>query len=119
METIVCKFGGTSVADADAIKRVKSIAEADESRRFIVVSAPGKRFAGDTKVTDLFYTAVKAANENGRAEFEKVFSVIFARFRAIVAALFPYSSFPGKILAELNAIGRRVYEEKDEDFAAS
>ena len=119
METIVCKFGGTSVADADAIKRVESIAEADESRRFIVVSAPGKRFAGDTKVTDLFYTAVKAANENGRAEFEKVFSVIFARFRAIVAALFPYSSFPGKILAELNAIGRRVYEEKDEDFAAS
>ena len=118
METIVCKFGGTSVADADAIKRVKSIAEADESRRFIVVSAPGKRFAGDTKVTDLFYTAVKAANENGRAEFEKVFSVISARFRAIVAALFPYSSFPGKILAELNAIGRRVYEEKDEDFAA-
>lgn len=119
METIVCKFGGTSVADADAIKRVKSIAEADESRRFIVVSAPGKRFAGDTKVTDLFYAAVKAAKENGRAEFEKVFSVIFARFRAIVAALFPYSSFPGKILAELNAIGRRVYEEKDEDFAAS
>lgn len=64
METIVCKFGGTSVADADAIKRVKSIAEADESRRFIVVSAPGKRFAGDTKVTDLFYTAVKAAKGN-------------------------------------------------------
>ena len=107
------------MADADAIKRVKSIAEADESRRFIVVSAPGKRFAGDTKVTDLFYAAVKAAKENGRAEFEKVFSVISARFRAIVAALFPYSSFPGEILAELNAIGRRVYEEKDEDFAAS
>ena len=51
----VAKFGGSSVADAIQIGKTKKIIEADPDRKYIVVSAPGKRFDGDTKVTDLLY----------------------------------------------------------------
>ena len=49
----VAKFGGSSVADAEQFKKVKSIVRSDEDRRFVVVSASGKRFDGDNKLTDL------------------------------------------------------------------
>lgn len=49
----VAKFGGSSVADAEQFRKVKSIVEADPERRLIVVSAAGKRFPDDNKVTDL------------------------------------------------------------------
>ncbi|MDO5119961.1 MAG: aspartate kinase, partial [Coriobacteriales bacterium] len=49
----VAKFGGSSVADAEQFKKVKSIVRADPDRRFVVVSAAGKRFSGDNKLTDL------------------------------------------------------------------
>lgn len=49
----VCKFGGTSLADAAQMLKVCEIVEADPSRRIVVVSAPGKRSSGDAKVTDL------------------------------------------------------------------
>ena len=49
----ICKFGGSSVATADQFRKVKSIVQADPDRRFVVVSAVGKRFSGDNKITDL------------------------------------------------------------------
>lgn len=49
----VCKFGGTSVASAEQIKKVANIIQADPTRRIVVVSAPGKRTSEDIKVTDL------------------------------------------------------------------
>ena len=49
----VCKFGGSSVADAAQLNKVKAIVEADPARRYIVPSAPGKRSADDQKITDL------------------------------------------------------------------
>ena len=49
----VCKFGGTSVASAEQIKKVATIVTSDPTRKIIVVSAPGKRFSEDEKVTDL------------------------------------------------------------------
>ena len=49
------KFGGSSVADANQFRKVKAIVEADPSRQFVVPSAPGKRFPGDDKITDLLY----------------------------------------------------------------
>lgn len=49
----VAKFGGSSVADAAQFKKVCSIVKADPDRRFVVVSASGKRFSGDNKITDL------------------------------------------------------------------
>ena len=50
---VVAKFGGTSVADAGQVRKISDIVRSDPARRFIVVSAPGKRFSDDIKVTDL------------------------------------------------------------------
>ena len=51
--TKVVKFGGSSLASAEQFKKVKEIITAESSRRFVVPSAPGKRFSNDTKVTDI------------------------------------------------------------------
>ena len=55
MEIKVAKFGGTSLADAVQIAKVKKIIEADPARRYIVPSAPGKSAFYNVKVTDLLY----------------------------------------------------------------
>ena len=47
------KFGGSSMADAGQFRKVKQIVLSDPARQFVVPSAPGKRFPGDDKVTDL------------------------------------------------------------------
>jgi aspartate kinase len=57
----VCKFGGSSLADANQLNKVIDIVLADPSRRIVVVSAPGKRNKGDTKVTDLLISLANAA----------------------------------------------------------
>ena len=49
----VVKFGGSSLASAEQFKKVKEIITSDESRKFVVPSAPGKRFIEDIKVTDM------------------------------------------------------------------
>lgn len=51
----ITKFGGSSVATADQFQKVKDIVSSDKARRYVVVSAPGKRKAGDNKITDLLY----------------------------------------------------------------
>ena len=51
----VVKFGGSSLASAEQFMKVGAIIRADESRRYVVPSAPGKRFSDDTKVTDMLY----------------------------------------------------------------
>ena len=51
----VLKFGGTSMADAGQYRKIKEIVDSDPNRRVVVVSAPGKRFSNDHKVTDLLY----------------------------------------------------------------
>ena len=51
----VAKFGGSSVADGIQLTKTKEIIEHDPDRRYIVVSAPGKRYDGDNKITDLLY----------------------------------------------------------------
>ena len=53
MEKITVKFGGSSLADAGQFRKVADIIHADPRRAFVVVSAPGRRFSGDDKVTDL------------------------------------------------------------------
>lgn len=51
----VAKFGGSSMADAGQYQKIRDIIRADPSRRVVVVSAAGKRSAGDNKITDLLY----------------------------------------------------------------
>ena len=57
----VCKFGGSSLADAGQLTKVIDIVLADPQRRIVVVSAPGKRNKDDTKVTDLLIALAKYA----------------------------------------------------------
>lgn len=57
----VVKFGGSSLANAEQFKKVGAIIKADEARTFVVPSAPGKRFDGDTKVTDMLIGTYKDA----------------------------------------------------------
>ena len=67
MSVKVCKFGGTSMADGNVINGVKKIIDADARRKYVVVSAPGKRYSGDTKVTDLLYACHKELVEKALA----------------------------------------------------
>ncbi|HEX8551197.1 MAG TPA: aspartate kinase [Abditibacteriaceae bacterium] len=60
---IVCKFGGTSLADAVQIRKVADIVNSDPNRRFVVVSAPGKRNSSDQKITDLLLTSWHLASQ--------------------------------------------------------
>ena len=57
----VVKFGGSSLANAEQFKKVGDIIRSEESRRYVVPSAPGKRYSGDTKVTDLLYACYDKA----------------------------------------------------------
>ncbi|MFC0558172.1 aspartate kinase [Halalkalibacter alkalisediminis] len=66
----VAKFGGTSVASAEQIKKVAAIVAEDKERKIIVVSAPGKRHSDDTKVTDLLIQLGETMLEKGEAEIE-------------------------------------------------
>lgn len=68
MNMKVCKFGGTSVATADQIRKVVDIVTSDSERKIVVVSAPGKRFSDDIKVTDLLIRLGERALANEDAE---------------------------------------------------
>ena len=80
MNCKVCKFGGTSMADGNIIQRAADIIKADESRRYVVVSAPGKRFSDDVKITDLLYACSDALDASDQEKFKKIFSKIRTRF---------------------------------------
>ncbi|MBR4445610.1 MAG: aspartate kinase [Solobacterium sp.] len=80
--TKAVKFGGTSLADGNRIRHACSIVQADAERRFMVVSAPGKRYAQDEKVTDLLYRLYE--EEQNRNE---LLDRIFERFAGIVQQL--------------------------------
>ncbi len=98
MRTVVAKFGGTSVMDAEHFRKVREIIRQDESRRFIVVSAPGKRFPEDPKVTDLLERAWQQASAGERTE--ETLGKIRERFTGITEELqldFPMEEEIGKI----------------------
>ena len=64
MNVKVVKFGGSSLADAKQITKAADIIKSDEKRRYVVPSAPGKRFSDDIKVTDMLYNCNSLAMEN-------------------------------------------------------
>lgn len=73
---IVAKFGGTSLADAARYRHAASLLLADPRRRYVVVSAPGKRFADDIKITDLLYRFQKSGNPEDFLPIEQRFQEI-------------------------------------------
>ena len=81
----VCKFGGSSLADAGQLTKVIDIVLSDPQRRIVVVSAPGKRDKDDTKVTDLLIALAKCALE-GRNTASALEAVV-ARYAAIAKGL--------------------------------
>ena len=109
----VCKFGGTSMADANSIRQVKSIIESDPARKFVVVSAPGKRFKDDIKITDMLYRCYDEVVEFGTCK--KSFDIIRERFTQIVVDL----GLTLDIKSVLDKTEKEINESKSPDFAAS
>lgn len=66
----VVKFGGSSLASAEQFKKVGQIIREDESRRYVVPSAPGKRFSDDVKVTDMLYQCYHTAVQGGKFDIQ-------------------------------------------------
>ena len=81
----VVKFGGSSLADAEQFKKVRDIVLEDPSRRYVVPSAPGKRFREDDKVTDLLYACYNLSAPG--EPIDEVFNKIVERYESIVNAL--------------------------------
>lgn len=101
------------MADGNVMRRVKNIIESDKERKFVVVSAPGKRFSGDTKITDLLYDCFEELKKCGSVT--KSFSAVRARFQSIVKEL-GISFGVDKILDETE---RAIVKNNSEDFTAS
>jgi aspartate kinase len=72
MSVVVAKFGGSSLADANQILKMKNIVAADEKRRYVVPSAPGKRHSGDVKITDLLYELHHKKNRDESGTLKKI-----------------------------------------------
>ena len=113
MAVKVCKFGGTSMADGNVMSRVRNIIESDKDRKYVVVSAPGKRYSGDVKITDILYQCHREVEERGACGAS--FELIRNRFNCIVREL----NIDFDINSVLDETERRINAEKDEDFTAS
>ena len=106
-------FGGSSLCDAARCQNVASILNADPARRYVVPSAPGKRYDGDEKVTDLLYQCHRLSS--GGKDFAKPFSQVEERYREIAEAL----SLSDAYREELQAIREKLPKETTPDYAAS
>ena len=116
----VVKFGGSSLASAEQFKKVGDIIRKDESRRYVIPSAPGKRFSNDTKVTDMLYKCydLLVAEEN----YMEVFDSIVERYNGIIRDLEIdldqdfYLDFDQKLLHVCILIQHEKYLKHDQLF---
>ena len=108
----IVKFGGSSLADAHQFKKVGDIIKSDPDRRFVVPSAPGKRFKDDIKVTDLLYKAYNAESEQ---EFECTFDTIKDRYQSIIDEL----NLTVDLTEEFEVIKKNFQNQISEEYAAS
>ncbi len=109
----VVKFGGSSLASAEQFKKVGDIIHADKERRYVVPSAPGKRFSDDTKVTDMLYECYALA-EAGK-EFGKELKAIKARYEEIIKGL----KLELSLAEEFKTIEKNFKEKAGSNYAAS
>jgi aspartate kinase len=109
----VAKFGGSSVADGIQIRKTKEIIDADQDRCYIVVSAPGKRFDGDNKITDLLYLCKTHKDQN--VPYDQVFQVIYDRFIAMELDL----DVNVNLVAQFEEIKNAIEHGATEDYIAS
>ena len=109
----VVKFGGSSLASAEQFKKVREIILADDSRRFVVPSAPGKRFSADTKVTDMLYGCYDLAAKG--KNFETEFKAIKDRYYGIINEL----GLDLSLESEFDTIRACFIGKAGRDYAAS
>ena len=109
----VVKFGGSSLASAEQFAKVGDIIRADESRKYVVPSAPGKRNSKDTKVTDMLY-ACYALAENDE-EFRVPLMKIKDRYDSIINGL----NLKLSLDEEFKTISKKFKEKAGIDYAAS
>lgn len=107
-ERIVCKFGGSSVADASQFRKIKEIVQSDPRRRLVVVSAPGKRHSKETKLTDLLYSTHDLASKS--LDFSGPWTLIRERYLEIVRDL----QLDSNIAADLDALEAQLKEAPQE-----
>ncbi len=113
MNTKVCKFGGTSMANSDNINAIAKIIESDKERRFVIVSAPGKRNSNDRKITDMLYACYHQVELNG--ECKETFDQIRERYVEIVKDL----KLDIDIDKYLDEVYDGIIKYRSSDFAAS
>lgn len=109
----VVKFGGSSLASAEQFKKVGDIIRADAERRYVVPSAPGRRFKTDTKVTDMLYACYDLA-EAGK-NFEKELEAIRERYQEIIDGL----KLELSLEKEFDLIQKSFKEKAGSNYAAS
>lgn len=109
----VAKFGGSSCASAEQFRKVKDIVLSDKSRHYIVVSAPGKRASGDTKVTDLLYRLQDAVADEKK--FQETLQTIKDRYQEIIDGL----GLDFSLAADFDRIEQDLKAGADRDYAAS
>ncbi len=109
----VVKFGGSSLASAEQFKKVGEIIRAEECRRYVVPSAPGKRFSADTKVTDMLYACYDIAASG--ANYTKELDAIKARYDEIIEGL----GLDISLEQEFQIIHEEFAKKSGSDYAAS
>jgi aspartate kinase len=109
----VVKFGGSSLADAEQFRKVAAIIKADPTRRFVVASAPGKRFSADVKVTDMLYRCYEMVRD--REDITEYYQKICDRYNGIIKDL----GLSFDISGELEYIRNAIQHHAGRDFAAS
>ena len=109
----VAKFGGSSLADAEHFRKVREIVLSDPDIRYVVPSAPGRRFKEDSKVTDMLYQCHRLVERN--QSHEEMFQKIVDRYMDIYNALGLDFDFYGMLLET----GEEIRRQKNPDFAAS
>lgn len=109
----VVKFGGSSLASAEQFKKVGNIIRGDKERKYVVPSAPGKRFKDDIKVTDMLYACYDLA-EKGK-DFSKELAAIKARYQEIIDGL----GLKLSLDKEFEAIKEQFQAKAGSNYAAS
>ncbi|MEG0229079.1 MAG: aspartate kinase, partial [Oscillospiraceae bacterium] len=109
----VVKFGGSSLADSNQFAKVAEIIKADKDRKYVVASAPGKRFKNDEKVTDLLYECYKSIYDE--IVFQKLFNEIKQRYNDIIQGL----NLNLDLTEEYNKIESGLKNKSGRDYAAS
>lgn len=113
MNTIVTKFGGSSLADSIHFKKVKNILESNPERKYVIPSAPGKRSSKDFKITDLLYLC--HAHVKSGISLDDVFKLISERYKSIVDDL----NLNLDLTSYLNIIKTDIENGASVDYTAS